>query len=106
MKLMRYLQKTLHKVSYIFLSDIVRHAFSSKSTHVESRRKWGTPGSATEIRCSFSILAVFWIPVVDGQFIPDDPRVLLESGRVNKKDVMIGVNKDEGTWFVGKLAGW
>ena len=44
---------------------------------------------------------IFWIPVIDGELIPDKPRLLLESGRVNQKDVMTGVNKDEGTMFVG-----
>ena len=35
--------------------------------------------------------------MIDGEFVTDDPDVLLESGRVNQKDVMVGVNKDEGT---------
>ena len=42
-----------------------------------------------------------WTPVIDGECVTDDPDVLLESGRVNQKDVMVGVNKDEGTMFIG-----
>ena len=38
---------------------------------------------------------------MDGEFITDNPDVLLESGRVNQKDVMVGANKDEGTMFIG-----
>ena len=38
--------------------------------------------------------------MIDGEFVTDDPDVLLESGRVNQKDVMNGVNKDEGTFFI------
>ena len=39
--------------------------------------------------------------MMDGEFITDDPDVLMESGRVNQKDVMVGVNKDGGTMFIG-----
>ncbi|KAK3714904.1 hypothetical protein QZH41_010905, partial [Actinostola sp. cb2023] len=34
--------------------------------------------------------------VVDGDFLPDDPKVLLKQGRVNKADVMLGVTANEG----------
>ena len=42
-----------------------------------------------------------WVPVIDEEFIPDAPIDLLESGRMNQKDILMGVNKDEGTAFVG-----
>ena len=44
-----------------------------------------------------------WVPVIDEGFIPDAPIDLLESGRMNQKDILMGVNKDEGTAFVGTL---
>lgn len=46
-----------------------------------------------------------WSPVVDGEFIPDNPEVLLESGAVNQKDIIIGINQDEGSMFAGISAG-
>ena len=40
-----------------------------------------------------------WEPVIEEEFIPDAPVDLLESGRMNQKDILMGVNKDEGTPF-------
>ena len=53
---------------------------------------------------SLSICAdTVWTPVIGGDFVTDDPDILLESGRVNQKDVMTGVNRDEGTFFISML---
>ena len=41
-----------------------------------------------------------WSPVVDGVEIPDDPRNLASEGRVHNVPVLLGSNKDEGTYFV------
>ncbi|KAG7479557.1 acetylcholinesterase-like [Solea senegalensis] len=41
-----------------------------------------------------------FIPIVDGNFLPDKPEVLLRTGELPKKDLLIGVNKDEGTYSV------
>ncbi|XP_076069707.1 carboxylic ester hydrolase-like [Oratosquilla oratoria] len=40
-------------------------------------------------------------PRVDGDFLPDDPRVLLEEGNYNHVDIMSGITKDEGGSFTG-----
>ncbi|XP_018536669.1 acetylcholinesterase [Lates calcarifer] len=49
---------------------------------------------------SQSILAIPFIPVVDGDFLPDKPEILLSSSKLPKKDVLLGLNKDEGTYFL------
>jgi para-nitrobenzyl esterase len=41
-----------------------------------------------------------WSPAIDGVEILDDPRVLLEAGKVADVPVMLGFNQDEGTMFV------
>jgi para-nitrobenzyl esterase len=38
---------------------------------------------------------VTWQPVVDGLEIPDQPRVLFETGRFNRMPTLIGFNRDE-----------
>ncbi|XP_049926178.1 acetylcholinesterase-like [Epinephelus moara] len=38
-----------------------------------------------------------FVPHVDGDFLPDKVEALLSSGTLLKKDVMFGLNKDEGT---------
>lgn len=41
------------------------------------------------------------VPVVDGEFLPDEPHVLLSQGKFNHLDaVMFGCTKDEGTTFM------
>ena len=40
-----------------------------------------------------------WAPYIDGTFIKDEPRKLLKSENLQKKDILLGTNKDEGTFF-------
>lgn len=44
-----------------------------------------------------------WNPVPDGFLVPDDPRVLFETGQFSRVDVIAGTNSDEGTLFVPDL---
>ncbi|XP_029373546.1 cholinesterase-like [Echeneis naucrates] len=46
-----------------------------------------------------SLLALPFSPVVDGDFLPDEPQVLLSTGKLPKKELLLGLNKDEGTYF-------
>ncbi|XP_057694977.1 acetylcholinesterase-like isoform X2 [Corythoichthys intestinalis] len=39
-------------------------------------------------------------PVVDGYFLPDEVEVLLQSHNLPKKDVLFGLNQNEGTYFL------
>ena len=41
------------------------------------------------------------MPTVDGEFLPDEPNVLMESERVHHVDVLSGVVKDEGATQTG-----
>lgn len=40
-----------------------------------------------------------FVPHVDGDFLPDKAEVLLSTGTLLKKEVMFGLNKDEGSYF-------
>ena len=41
-----------------------------------------------------------WVPTVDGRFLTDTPFNLLKTGCVQRKESIIGVNKNEGTFIV------
>lgn len=45
------------------------------------------------------IISVPFAPTVDGEFMVDMPSVLIQSGRFLKTEVLLGLNKDEGTYF-------
>ena len=48
-----------------------------------------------------------WAPTVDGDFLVDTPYNLLKAGKYQKKDALLGVNKDEGTyWLLYALPGF
>ncbi|XP_062275007.1 acetylcholinesterase-like [Scomber scombrus] len=47
-----------------------------------------------------TLLAFPFLPHVDGDFLPDEIEVLLQTGKLPKKDVLFGLNKDEGTYFL------
>lgn len=53
-----------------------------------------------DVLTQLSLLSLPFTPHVDGNFLPDDVDVLLSTGNFAKKDVMFGLNKDEGTYFV------
>jgi carboxylesterase type B len=41
-----------------------------------------------------------WVPSVDGDFLKDTPHNLLYQGKYAKKDTLLGVNKEEGTFWI------
>ncbi|XP_077961162.1 cholinesterase [Gasterosteus aculeatus] len=47
-----------------------------------------------------TIIITPFVPYVDGDFLPDKVEVLLSTGTIPKKDVLLGLNKDEGTYFL------
>ncbi|XP_043974962.1 cholinesterase-like [Gambusia affinis] len=47
-----------------------------------------------------SILSVPFIPNIDGDVIPSDIETLLNLTNLPKKELLIGLNKDEGTYFL------
>ena len=48
-----------------------------------------------------------WVPTVDGEFLEDSPHNLLQSRAYAAKDALLGVNKDEGTyWILYSLPGF
>ncbi|XP_046347308.2 acetylcholinesterase-like [Haliotis rufescens] len=48
----------------------------------------------------FAVGGVPFGPVVDGFFLPDTPIALLEKGEMKKTEILMGVNKNEGTLFL------
>ena len=44
-----------------------------------------------------------FVPTVDGIFVGDSPKKLLESGQLRNVSVIIGSNANEGFWYVLKL---
>lgn len=49
---------------------------------------------------SDSLLSINFGPTVDGDFLTDMPHTLLQLGQVKKTQILVGVNKDEGTSFL------
>ncbi|KAM4742246.1 acetylcholinesterase-like [Anableps anableps] len=47
-----------------------------------------------------SILSLPFVPNVDGDFLPAEVEVMLNSSSLPKKELLIGLNKDEGTFFL------
>ena len=41
-----------------------------------------------------------WAPTVDKDFLMDTPHNLLKQGKVQRKDTLLGVNRDEGTFWL------
>ncbi|KAJ8410767.1 hypothetical protein AAFF_G00187240 [Aldrovandia affinis] len=41
-----------------------------------------------------------FVPTVDGDFLTDSPDVLIQSGQFKKTELLLGVNKDEGSYFL------
>ncbi|CAL4236315.1 unnamed protein product, partial [Meganyctiphanes norvegica] len=48
----------------------------------------------------WGILGFPTAPIVDGIFLPDDPMEMLKRGDYKDTELLIGTNKDEGTFFI------
>ncbi|XP_015216407.1 cholinesterase [Lepisosteus oculatus] len=46
------------------------------------------------------LVSTSFAPTIDGDFLTDSPDVLIFSGQFKKTDILLGVNKDEGTYFL------
>ena len=49
---------------------------------------------------SYGICAMPFVPIVDGQFLPASPLRILQSGKFKKTEVLLGANRDEGSYFL------
>ncbi|XP_042269178.1 acetylcholinesterase-like [Thunnus maccoyii] len=76
----------------------------SHPNHVEACLQKADAGKITskqyDVLKQPTFLATPFVPHVDGDFLPDKPEVLLRTGKLPKKDVLFGLNKDEGTFFL------
>lgn len=41
-----------------------------------------------------------FVPVVDGEVVPDTPEAMLNSGNFKDTQILLGVNQDEGSYFL------
>nr|XP_057936655.1 cholinesterase-like isoform X2 [Doryrhamphus excisus] len=77
---------------------------TSSPTHLDMCLQKSDPGTITskqyEVLKQPSVLTNPFLPLVDGNFLPDEPEVLLQSNDLTKKELLIGLNKDEGTYFL------
>lgn len=41
-----------------------------------------------------------FVPVVDGEVLPDTPEAMINSGNFKDTQILLGVNQDEGSYFL------
>lgn len=47
-----------------------------------------------------SLFRFSFVPVVDGEVLPDTPEAMLNSGNFKDTQILLGVNQDEGSYFL------
>ncbi|XP_027731960.1 cholinesterase [Vombatus ursinus] len=57
-------------------------------------------GHVNPILSSGSLLKINFCPTVDGDFLTDMPDSLIQQGHFKQTQILVGVNKDEGTYFL------
>lgn len=73
------------------------------SFHSPSHHLCGSCGlvSGSEQVLPWSALFRFsFVPMVDGEFLPDTPEGMLNSGNFKDTQILLGVNQDEGSFFL------
>lgn len=80
----------LHLVCLLSLSQPLRQ--SHVHLNLSSCSEQVLPWSAL-FRFSF-------VPVVDGEVLPDTPEAMLNSGNFKDTQILLGVNQDEGSYFL------
>jgi len=46
------------------------------------------------------VTAMPFVPIIDGEFLPASPLKLLQEGKFKKTDILLGANRDEGSYFL------
>ncbi|XP_020844468.1 cholinesterase [Phascolarctos cinereus] len=57
-------------------------------------------GHVNPVVSSGSLLKINFCPTVDGDFLTDMPDSLIQQGHFKQTQILVGVNKDEGTYFL------
>ncbi|XP_072114555.1 acetylcholinesterase [Mobula birostris] len=47
-----------------------------------------------------SIFRFPFVPIIDGDFFPESPDAMISTGNLKRTQVLLGVNKDEGSYFL------
>nr|XP_033813645.1 cholinesterase isoform X2 [Geotrypetes seraphini] len=47
-----------------------------------------------------SVIEINFLPTIDGDFLTEKPEILVKLGQFKKTQILTGVNKDEGTYFL------
>lgn len=82
--------------SYTHFLDELGCVEGTVAQRVACARKVPTPlvfEAANRIGC------IQYGPVIDGHYLPDDPKKLMEQGKFKKVPIMLGVNKNEASLF-------
>ncbi|XP_058025063.1 acetylcholinesterase-like isoform X2 [Ahaetulla prasina] len=45
----------------------------------------------------------FFVPTYDGDFLPEDPKRLLQKGKIPAKPLLIGITREDGTVFIPRV---
>ena len=65
--------------------------------HTMVNTEWEPTGGAIAL----GICAMPFVPIVDGKFLlKDNPERILQSGELRKTPVLLGANREEGTYFL------
>ena len=51
-------------------------------------------------RIAFGLCAFPFVPIVDGEFLPHAPSTILAAGNYPRREILVGSNKDEGSYFL------
>ncbi|XP_070789576.1 cholinesterase-like [Pituophis catenifer annectens] len=52
---------------------------------------------------AFLNFSSFFLPTYDGDFLPEDPKILLQKGKIPAKPLLIGITREDGTVFIPRV---
>lgn len=61
---------------------------------------WARCLAFEQVLPSPAIFRFSFVPVVDGDVLPDSPQAMISSGSFKDAQIMLGFNQDEGTYFL------
>ena len=51
-------------------------------------------------KIAVGLCAFPFVPIVDGDFLPTNPATILASGHFPRREILVGTNQDEGSYFL------
>lgn len=76
------------------------HSRYFKFIEIKSVTHFGLSSCSEQVLPWSALFRFSFVPIVDGEVLPDTPEAMVNSGNFKDTQILLGVNQDEGSYFL------